>query len=220
MKKRLKIESIPNPGARVYSWLARKSPLLRDLCKEVAEEVTSTIASGRILDAGTGPGYLPVEIVKRAPGLEIIGIDISPAMVEIARKNAENKGLSDRSVRFQRADAANLPFEDGYFDLVVSTLSLHHWLRPKECIKEMHRVLKEKGEAWIYDIRRDTTKEINAEVRSRYGWFLSFLFLNIVRAHSSVTLRAIEEILSSSEIGFSRKNVIDKGVILKLQLLK
>lgn len=219
MKRRFKIESIPNPGARVYSLIARKSPPLRDLCLEVAEEVTSRLNSGRILDVGTGPAYLPVEIAKRAPNLEIVGIDLSPAMVAIATKNAEKRGVSDR-VRVQRANAADLPFEDGYFDLVVSTLSLHHWLRPSECLKEINRVLKENGEAWIYDARRDTTKEVNAQFRERYGWLLAFVFLNLVRAHSSITVREIDEILSSPEIRFSRKTVVDKGVILKLQLVK
>jgi ubiquinone/menaquinone biosynthesis C-methylase UbiE len=219
MKRRFKIESIPNPGARVYSLIARKSLPLRDLCIEVAEEVTATLRSGRVLDVGTGPAYLPVEIAKRAPNLEIVGIDLSPAMVAIATKNAEKRGVFDR-VRVQRANAANLPFEDGYFDLVVSTLSLHHWLKPSECLKEINRVLKENGEAWIYDARRDTTKEVNAQFRKRYGWFLAFLFLNLVRAHSSITVREIDEILSSSEIRFSKRRVVDKGVILKLQLVK
>jgi len=219
MKRRFKIESIPNPGARVYSWIARKSPPLRDLCLGVAEEVTAKLIAGRILDVGTGPGYLPVEIAKRAPNLELVGIDLSPAMVAIATKNAEKREVSDR-VRVQRANAADLPFEDGYFDLVVSTLSLHHWLRPSECLKEINRVLKENGEAWIYDARRDTTKEVNVQFRKRYGWFLAFLFLNLVRTHSSITVREIDEILSSPEIGFSKRSVVDKGVILKLQLVK
>jgi len=57
--------------------------------------VFSRISSGRILDVRTGPGYLPLEIAKRSQNLEIIGIDISFAMVKIARGNAENMGLSE-----------------------------------------------------------------------------------------------------------------------------
>jgi len=182
-------------------------------------EVSLRISFGRILDVGTGPGYLPLEIAKRSHDLEVIGIDISPDMVKIARRNAEILGLS-RRVKFQIGSAASLPFGDRYFDFVVSTLSLHHWFRPVECIGEIHRVLKENGEAWIYDARRDTSKEVNAQIRRKYGWFLSFIFLNIVRAHSSLTLGEVEEILSSPKIGFSKKSIEDKGVILKLQLSK
>jgi len=215
----VKIESIPAPGARVYALIASKSPPLRDLCKAVAAEVTKTLTTGRVLDLGTGPGYLPIEIAARAPGLELEGIDLSPAMVKIARKNAAKKGVADR-VRFQRANAADLPFEDDYFDLIISTLSFHHWSRPLDCLTEINRVLKAQHEAWIYDARRDTTNEVNAEFRSEYGRFLAFLFLKLVRAHSSVTLREIEALLASPEIIFSITNVIDRGVILKLQLVK
>lgn len=219
MRKSLKIEGIPYLGAKVYSLIARKSPLLRDLYKEVADEVCSGIEYGRILDVGTGPGYLPFEIAKKSRSIEIIGIDISTAMVKIASRNAENMGFSER-VRFQFGNAASIPFEDEYFDFVVSTVSFHHWSNPIECIKEIYRVLKANGEAWIYDIRRDTTKDVNAQVRNKYGWFLSFLFLNIVRTHSSVIMREVEEIISSPEIGFSKRGVEDKGVILKIWLLK
>lgn len=152
------------------------------------------MTSGKIIDVGTGPGYLPFEIAKRSQSLEIIGIDISSKMVEIANKNAENFGLSER-VKFQIGDVANLPFEDKSFEFVVSTLSFHHWSKPRESLNETHLVLKENGEAWIYGAREDTTKEVNEEFRKQYGWFLSFLFLHIVRAHSSVKLKEVEEIL-------------------------
>lgn len=216
--KLLRIEGIPSPGAKVYSLLITKSPLTRDFYREVAEEVAAKVSSGRVLDVGTGPGYLPIEIAKRSDSLEITGIDISPAMVRIARRKVEGLGLSER-IKFQHASAANLPFEDEYFDLVVSTLSLHHWLRPVECLKEIHRVLKEHGEALIYDLRRDTTRELNAELKSRYGWFLSFLLLNVVRAHSSITLGKVEGFLSHPEVGFSKK-MVDGGIMLKLRLIK
>jgi ubiquinone/menaquinone biosynthesis C-methylase UbiE len=219
LSKFLKIEGIPALGAKLYSLIAGKSPILKDLYKEVAEEVSLRISSGRILDVGTGPGYLPLEIAGRSRGLEITGIDVSPAMVRLANINAQKTGSSQR-VKFLLANAAGLPFEDAYFDFVISTLSLHHWRKPGECIKEIHRVLKEDGEAWIYDIRRDTPKDVDAQVKKKYGRFLSFCFLNIIRKHSSVTLKEIEEILSSTGIVFSKKRIEEKGVLLKLRLLK
>jgi len=163
----MKIEAIPNFASGWYSWIARKSPFIRDLYQEVAGEVCSKLSSGKVLDVGTGPGYLPIEIAKKSAALEIVGIDLSQKMVEIANQNAENTGLSNR-VRFQFANAGNLPFEDESFDLVVSTLSFHHWRDPKAYIKEIYRVLKKNGEADIYDLRRDTTAEVNAEVKKRY----------------------------------------------------
>lgn len=50
--------------------------------------------------------------------------------------------------------AEAMPFPDGRFDLVVSTLSLHHWLDAKAGLAEMLRVLKPGGQAGIYDVPR------------------------------------------------------------------
>lgn len=136
---------------------------------------------------------------------------------EVVARISLDVGFSDR-VKFQTGTATNLPFGEGYFDFVISTASFHHWLKPIECLKEIYPVLKENGEAWIYDIRRDTTKEVNAQLKEKHGWFLSFFFLNIVRPHSSVRRGDVEEILSSSEIIFSKKIVEDNGVMLKLSL--
>jgi ubiquinone/menaquinone biosynthesis C-methylase UbiE len=206
----MKIESIPAPGAYVYAVIARKSPPLRDLCNAVAAEVTAAITAGRIL---------PIRIAAQAPGLELDGIDLSPAMVKLARKTAAKRGVADR-VRFHHAHAAELPFEDESFDLVTSTLSFHHWARPLECLTEIHRVLKPHREAWIYDARRDTTNEVNAAFRRDYGRFVAFLFLKLVRAHSSVPLRELETLLASPELHFSKASIVDRGIFLKLQLVK
>jgi len=215
----MKIEAIPNVVSGLYAFIARKNPCIRDIHQEVTKEVCAKISSGRILDLGTGPGYLPFAMAKIAPGLEIVGIDLSSGMVELARKKARELGFSNR-VTFEVANAARLPFEDGSFDFVVSTLSLHHWSNPAACFKEIYRVLKDNAQADIFDLRRDTTKEVNAEVRQKYGWFLSFLLLRFVRAHSSMTLKQAKDILSSTDASFSKKSAQGRGVILDLQVVK
>jgi ubiquinone/menaquinone biosynthesis C-methylase UbiE len=71
----------------------------------------------RVLDLGTGTGKADRVVAKRFPRAEIVGVDLSPAMIEEARKvlPAEFSGR----VRFEVADASRLPFEEGAFDLVV-----------------------------------------------------------------------------------------------------
>ena len=66
----------------------------------------------RALDVGTGTGAGAEAITERYPDAEVIGVDVSPAMLEVARKNIEG-------VSFREADAAKLPFGDGEFDLVA-----------------------------------------------------------------------------------------------------
>jgi ubiquinone/menaquinone biosynthesis C-methylase UbiE len=217
--KLFKIEGIPAPGAKIYSTIVARSPVMKDFYHEVAEEVLAKISSGRILDVGTGPGYLPFEIARNSPALEIRAIDISPAMVRIARENSQTKGLSGR-VEFQSGSAESMPFETGYFDLVVSTASFHHWAKPKDCLKEIYRVLKNGGEAWIYDLNPDIAEDQRRQLRKKYGWFLSGLVLNVVKLHSLASLQEVRQLISSPELDFSSARVENRGILLKQHLTK
>lgn len=219
MERPFRIEGISGPAAHLYSSLVARSPVLRDLYRSVAEEVSSRMGSGRILDVGTGPGHLAIEIARRAPGLEVVGVDISSAMVGIARRKAQREGLSER-LHFGEGDAASLPFGDEYFDFVLSTLSLHHWARPREALREVCRVLKAPGEAWLYDLAREVSPGAEQELRRKYGWLQSFVILNVVRVHSSLSLNRIEDILADPESAFSEKRVEERGALLKLTLGK
>jgi len=71
----------------------------------------------RTLDLGTGTGQAALVIAERFPETEIVGVDLSPEMLAQAR-SATPERVADR-VRFELADASNLPYEDGAFDLVT-----------------------------------------------------------------------------------------------------
>ncbi|WP_432991107.1 class I SAM-dependent methyltransferase [Dactylosporangium sp. CA-233914] len=138
--------------AGAYQWLVR--PFFGKLHGRVAADVAAAgLADGaRVLDAGTGPGLVPLAIARAAPGLRVDGVDLSAAMVERARRGAAAAGLAGR-VTFTVADVAALPFADATFDLVVSTMSLHHWADPAAGVHELRRVLRPGGRMWIYDAR-------------------------------------------------------------------
>jgi ubiquinone/menaquinone biosynthesis C-methylase UbiE len=74
-------------------------------------------APRRVLDLGTGTGVGARAIAKRFPEAQVVGVDLAPAMVEEARRLLEPE-LAGR-VRYEAADAEDLPFEDASFDLVV-----------------------------------------------------------------------------------------------------
>lgn len=88
----------------------------------------------RALDVGTGTGIGARAIAERYPGAEVSGVDVSPAMLEEARRNVDG-------VSFQEGDAAKLPFRDGEFDLVA-----HSNMIP--FLDEVARVLRPGG--WTF----------------------------------------------------------------------
>jgi len=192
---------IPFPGSRIYARLAKFSPFFRDAYREVAQTVAKKLTQGKVLDVGTGPGYLPIEIARSIEGVEVVGVDVSKDMIRIARKNARKEGLEGR-VRFEVEDAHKLSIDDSSFDLVVSTASFHHWRKPVTVLNEIHRILKPGYEAWIYDLRKDAPAEDREKLKERYGKFIGWLIYRAVTVHSGLTKRELEEVLRESENRF------------------
>lgn len=124
----------------------------------------------RVLDIGSGPGDLAIEVARRLPGASIVGVDLAPAMVDVATGNVLAARLGSR-IRFELADAARLPLDDSSVDLVVSSLSLHHWDQAPAVFAELHRVLRPGGSALIYDLAAImySTGEL-AEILGDAGW--------------------------------------------------
>jgi ubiquinone/menaquinone biosynthesis C-methylase UbiE len=120
----------------------------------IAQEV-SVPDNAKVLDIGTGPGILPIEIAKRFPAAELIGIDLSEKMIAIANKKKKKSGLSN--VVFTTMNANALTFDDNFLDMVISTGSMHHWKTPEIVLNEVYRCLKPGCEAWIYDGYGDAT---------------------------------------------------------------
>ena len=173
---RLEPEAIPFPFSRFYSFITA-SRMIRDYYEAVAAQVLARAPAGRVLDIGTGPGRLPVIIASGNKYLHVTGVDLSPDMVKIATAEARKKGLSN--VDFKAGNASALPFGDNEFDLVISTLSFHHWREPDIAFDEIYRVLREGGEAWIYDIPRKVNPQVWADMKKRYGFFApTFLHLH------------------------------------------
>ena len=161
-------ELISTPFAIFYNATAEK--VLRKPETKVANDIVAKMGRGTILDLGSGPGYLSIEIAKRSPSLQVYGIDLSRQMVKIARRHARRVD----NARFVFGNAAKLPFKDNSIDLVISTGASHHWKTPRLVLNECYRVLKTGQEAWIYDWCPDVfhnpadARKLNEE----YGFFV------------------------------------------------
>jgi 2-polyprenyl-3-methyl-5-hydroxy-6-metoxy-1,4-benzoquinol methylase len=102
----------------------------------------------RVLDIATGPGYIAEAFAGMAR--EVVGVDLTDAMLAIAKERTGERGVSN--VSFRAADAEDLPFENGAFDAVVCRLALHHLLQPLQVLSEMARVCRPGGTVLVEDI--------------------------------------------------------------------
>jgi len=76
----------------------------------------------------------------------------SEDMIGLARAHARHEQLEER-VHFESGDVAHLPYPDQSFDVVVSTISMHHWSELEQPLRELYRVLRPGGRLWVYDFR-------------------------------------------------------------------
>lgn len=125
--------------------------LLGSLFDRIAADVADVApVGGRVLEVGCGPGRLSHRLARL--GLDVTGLDLDPVMIERARTNAD-RSSDGRAASFVVGDVASLPFPDASVDLVVSTLSMHHWADPAAGLAEIHRVLRPGGRALVWDLR-------------------------------------------------------------------
>lgn len=138
--------------AVAYDTLARL--VFGSFFERVAADIAAPAPEGtRVLDVGCGPGQL-THVLARRHRLDVTGVDLDPAMIGRARTNAERAHDGDtHRPTFLVGDVASLALPDASFDLVVSTLSMHHWADPAGGLAEIGRVLRPDGRALVWDLR-------------------------------------------------------------------
>jgi len=118
----------------------------RWLQPEVLAEL-ARLKPGSLLDVGCGTGALLEQVRLTDAGIELHGIDLSPAMLAVARQ------CLGSAADLQVADAEALPLPDGSVDAVVCVDSFHHYPRPDVALAEMRRVLRGCGELIVAEWR-------------------------------------------------------------------
>ncbi len=134
---------------RVFTLLAPFYDIVTMPISRVRERVVNFTNAGsgsKILDVGTGTGKQAFAFAKK--GHEVVGIDLSEAMLNVAGKKNKYE-----NVKFKVADAANLPFENNSFDVSCASFVLHDMLLiiREEALREMVRVTRPKGMIVIVD---------------------------------------------------------------------
>jgi len=138
--------------AAAYDQVSRL--LAGSLYGRIAADVAAAAPPGaRVLEVGCGPGRLAIRLARQH-GLDVTGLDLDPAMIGRARANAAHLGNGyEHRPSFLVGDVAALTFPNRSFDLVISTLSMHHWADPAAGLAEIGRVLRPGGRALIWDFR-------------------------------------------------------------------
>jgi ubiquinone/menaquinone biosynthesis C-methylase UbiE len=111
-----------------------------------------------ILDIGCGTGLLSLKFLKKAD-CSIYGIDSSPEMLEIFKDKVSKLDLSEK-ITCGLQEAENVDFENESFDIVASTVTLHHVIDKFSVIKKILNLLKPGGRFLIGDIDMDTTGDL------------------------------------------------------------
>jgi arsenite methyltransferase len=124
---------------RVPDTIGRRQAIMRALHLKTGE---------RVLDIGSGPGHQALEMAPMVgPSGKVDGADVSDSMLQIARA----RGESVMNVEFHQADAVQLPFEDGTFDAVMSSMVFEYLPDVPRALRDAHRVLKPGGRVAIHD---------------------------------------------------------------------
>jgi arsenite methyltransferase len=145
-----------NAGTYVYTTRAGKFAVWAELLDRLALK-----GDERLLDVGCGRGAVLLMAAQRLPRGRAVGVDVWSATdqsgnaEEVTRRNAALEGVTER-IELHTADMRQLPFDDGSFDVVVSSLAIHNVPGAEErakAVREAARVLKPGGKLAIADIR-------------------------------------------------------------------
>ena len=101
-----------------------------------------------VLDVACGGGIVLCGFAGKSA--KVIGIDMTDAMLDTARKKIANVGLNN--ARVDKGTAYNLPYENECFDIVVTRFSFHHFQEPEKALLEMKRVCKQGGTIVVADV--------------------------------------------------------------------
>ena len=149
--------------------------------KEAVLSALGPVEDKRILEVACGTGRFTVMMAQQ--GADIIGLDISPAMLTQGRQKAKQVGVDDH-VEFMRGDAARLPFPDDHFDAVFAMRFFHLADRPVTFLRELRRVSK--GQVFFDTFNLGSTRVI-------YNWLLPM-------GSRLYSRRDVESLLADSEL--------------------
>jgi SAM-dependent methyltransferase len=191
-------------------------PSLEPLHRRIVSEIP--IERGRLLDIGCGPGNLDRMLAEDRPGLEVVGLDESGAMVRRASRRRRLPNLEFRPGSVEGFSAGEV------FDFAISVLSFHHWEEPVAGLEAVHRVLKPGGRLWIYEGDPEAPlEELRRDQKPLWGWLRmpEWLVRKGLRGHG-LTVAEVDRTVrpAVAQTSFRTCDVARSGSMLRLALAR
>lgn len=151
------IEAIDDPEvAKAFEKMTNFFPF-KILRRRIISELKHYDLHGLLVDVGCGSGNLVVQIANEFNDLELIAMDLSKEILNLAKIRATKAHL-DEKIKFKIGSVEKIPLDDKSVDFIISSLSLHHWYDPKLAFKELLRIIKDDGIILIFDFRRNSRR--------------------------------------------------------------
>ena len=138
VRKQFSMEARTYTGTAKFRHAEKAQPMI-ELAKPGGEE--------EVLDVASGWGFVSLAFAPLVRS--VVGLDLTPEMIDLAKKLAAERGVSN--VDYRLGDAEELPFEAGTFDLVTCRAAFDHLADPEKCLRDMRRVLKPGGRIVLYE---------------------------------------------------------------------
>jgi len=205
---------------RMATWYAattfKSMADFRELAQRIAKDLPQ---GGSVLEIAPGPGYLCIELAKLGP-FAIRGVDLSQAMVKIARKKAAEAGVK---VDFEQGNASSLPYPRETFDFLVCRAAFKNFAQPVQALQEMWRVLKPGGRGLIVDLRRnaswaDVSRAVDQMGLGMVNRTLTRLTFRFMLLKSAYAKEHFEQMLAQTLFG--KVEIVESGIGFEVWMTK
>ncbi len=196
--QRQNIRALFTRVARHYDALNRVLTCGLDLMWRRRALATLAPAPARLLDLATGTGDLVLGAARRFPQVRVTGLDLTPAMLAIARRRVEAADCAAR-VTFVEGDAAHLPFEAASFDAVTCAFGFRNFPDPAAALAEVARVLVPGGTLLVLEFFRRDAASWGARFTDAWLRLGARLFAPGARADYAYLRTSMAQTLSADE---------------------
>ena len=172
--------SMDNKTTEKFVQYMEKYPTLyENLAKIIQKNLPQSPSKPLIVDLGAGPGLLSAEIRKLMPETNVISLDVSIKMLEMAEKHAFKDDFRKFGIILSMSE--NIPLKSSSVDIVVSRFSLPYWEQPKVSFAEVFRILKPGGRVVLDALNKDFPKWKLFLIKLHM--FINLAGRNVVRYH-------------------------------------